>query len=238
MSQSSVHKFPVVSLIVCFVAILVLCRLGAWQIERLAWKNDLQQNLDEAFAKEKPDDFVAEHFEKLEKNQVIRGTAEGKLDLSKAVLFHGRIEGGKSVMTLVAPFDLSSSNLTVPVEVGCSATAKLEDLKALKAKQVSMIGVLRLPSWSFVTPVNHPSQGEWWRLDAQELATYWGSKHMNAGVVTAENTEDLITGFTPCVIEKQLRNDHQSYAIFWFAMAGVLSVIWGIRFLKPYLQSA
>lgn len=232
------NKFPIISLIVCFAAILVLCRLGAWQIERLAWKNDLQQNLDEAFAKDSPDPFDKEDFEKLQKGQVIRGTVEGRLNLAQAVLFHGRIEGGKSVMTLVAPLTLSPSQLSVSVEVGCSANADAKTLETLKAKDVNVSGVMRVPSWTFVTPQNIPAQGEWWRLNPLELETYWALQNMQSGVITAENTDDLVSGFTPCIVEKQLRNDHQSYAIFWFSMAAVLAVMWCLRFLKPYLQSA
>ena len=231
-------KFPIISFIVCLIAVLILCALGAWQIERLQWKNNLQHHLDEAFASDHPAPFRIAQFGQPQKGQVIRGTAQGRLDVSRAVLFHGRIQDGKSVMSVIAPMSIASLGVVVPVELGCGERPKAGDLHALQDAQISVSGILRQPRWSFATPANIPSKGEWWRIDAKELGEYWAVQDLQNAVITAENTADLVPALTPCPIEKKLRNDHASYAFFWFTMAGVLAIIWGIRFLKPYLQSA
>lgn len=231
-------KFPFLASFVCFVAVLVLCALGAWQVERLQWKNNLQQNLDAAFADENPAAFTADQFQTIQKSQVIRGRAEGQLDVSKAVLLNGRIQDGKSVKAVIAPLSIPLLGVTVPVEIGCGISPKADHLQSLQNQKISVTGILRQPRWSFATPVNNPSKGEWWRVDAQELGAYWSVQGMSNAVITAENTADLVPELNACPIEKKLRNDHASYVFFWFVMAGVLSIIWGIRFLKPYLQSA
>ncbi len=238
MPLSASRRFPIISLIVCLVAILVLCALGVWQLNRLHWKNNLQQNLDAAFAEKDPAPFTAEQFQPLQKGDVIRGSAYGALDLSKAVFFHGRIQDGKSVMAVVAPMTIPSLNMTVIVELGCGDHPKMQDITKEPNKQGSITGILRQPKWSFATPANIPEKGEWWRIDSRELGAYWGVHNLKTGVITAENTSDLAPSFSPCPIERQLRNDHASYAFFWFTMGFVLCVIWGLRFLKPYLQSA
>ncbi|HAJ89999.1 MAG TPA: hypothetical protein DCM27_03135 [Rhodospirillaceae bacterium] len=231
-------KFPTLSLVVCFVAVVVLCALSIWQVERLAWKTDLQHHLDQAFAKEQPDSFTVGDFQNLQAGQVIRGSVTGNLDLSKAVLFHGRIQDGKSVMAVVAPLAIPSSSLVVAVEAGCGVQPDIVKIRALQPRHMTVTGILRQPRPSFAIPDNIPDKGEWWRMDVHDLSAYWEEKNMANGVLTAENTEALESSLSPCPIEKKLRNDHLSYAIFWFTMAGILAVIWAIRFLKPYLQSA
>jgi surfeit locus 1 family protein len=236
------QKFPVFASLVCFVAVFFLCALGTWQIQRLQWKNELQHNLDVAFATKNPPLLTEGQFSKIERGQVVRGLANGVLDISKAVMVHGRIENGKSVVAVVAPLEMTSFHFSVPVEIGCGDPAIIGKLPSLKPKDVSIVGVLRQPRWSFVTPPNIPEKGDWWRMNAQEFSTYWKVENLQSSVLTAENTLDfgsaLWPKLTPCTIEKTLRNDHASYAFFWFLMAGSLAVIWVIRFLKPYLQSA
>lgn len=236
------QKFPVLASLICLMSVGVLCALGTWQVQRLQWKNELQQNLDAAFATKNPPLLTESQFSNIERGQVDRGIANGILDISKAVMVHGRIENGKSVVAVVAPLKMTSFPLAVPVEIGCGDPAIIGQLPSLKPKAVSIVGVLRQPTWSFVTPPNIPEKGDWWRIDAPEFGKYWNVENLQNSVLTAENTLDfgspLWPKLTPCTIEKTLRNDHASYAFFWFIMAGALSVIWVIRFLKPYLQSA
>ncbi len=231
-------SFPVVSLVICLIAVLILCALGVWQIERLTWKNNLQQNLDAAFSAENPAPFTAEQINHLQKGQVLRGTASGKLNLSKSIIVQGRIEDGKSIVAIVAPFTMDDHHVKLPVEVGCAPLEAAKNLTTDKTKSVTIKGVLRAPRWSFATPENNPKKNEWWRIDRHQLAPYWMMPNLRHAVMTVENTTDIIPSLSPCPIEKTLRNDHLSYAFFWFSMAGVLSIIWVIRFLKPYLQSA
>lgn len=235
-------SFPVVSLIVCLIAVLILCALGVWQIERLQWKNNLQQNLDAAFSAENPVPFTAEQINHLQKGQVLRGVASGKLNLPKSIIVQGRIEDGKSIVAIVAPFTMDDHHVKLPVEVGCTTLAEAQKLTSGKTKSVTIKGVLREPRWSFATPQNNPDKHEWWRIDRHQLAPFWMMPNLKHAVITAENTNEIIPSLspslTPCPIEKTLRNDHLSYAFFWFSMAGVLSIIWALRFLRPYLQSA
>lgn len=242
MSQAVSKKFPIISLIVCLAAVIVLCGLGTWQIERLQWKNELQKNLDAAFATEHPAPFTDDQLANIRRGQVIRGSISGQLDVSRAIMLQGRIQNGKSVVAVLAPISSHSSSVTVSVELGCGDPKVIGELPALKPKDVTITGVLRQPRWSFATPPNNHDKNEWWRIDALDLGEYWRVKHLENTVITSENElnfgSPLWPKLSPCTIEKTLRNDHASYAFFWFTMAGVLAVIWAIRFLKPYLQSA
>jgi len=234
-----VQKFPVIPTISCLVAVCILGSLGFWQIQRLEWKNNLQQSLDTAFSKEDPNALNKEDLSDLKRTQIIRGQLKGRADFKNSIVHYGRIENGQSIVSIIVPAQSTISEKIIPVEVGCAHNIdSLDDIKKIGLKEISVTGIIREPRWSFATPPNTPNEGEWWRLDSKELSNYWEMGDVLPIIMTAENTDDLSSFLTPCPIEKTLRNSHLSYAIFWLIMAGVLSIMWGLRFLKPYLQSA
>ena len=235
------RQFPVVSFIIALMGIIVLCGLGTWQIQRLSWKNDLQHQLDAAFAQNPPPAFTAEQVETLQKGHIIRGQVKGKADFTKAIAVEGRIIDGKSAAAIVVPFTFfvtPKNAVSLPVEIGCAVKPDIEKIKTIRARTTTVTGLLRVPSWSFVTPENNLQKNQWWRLDTTQLQSVWNMPIIADRFITVENTKDNVTELVPCPIEKTLRNDHLSYAFFWFSMASALAVIWGLRFLRPYLQSA
>lgn len=228
--------FPTFSLIVCLTAVFILCALGIWQVQRLSWKNNLQQNLNREFAKDisqsplLPEDFDAAEMK--------RGFVIGLPDMSKAILLHGRVTEGRSILSVVAPVQIATSRY-IAVEIGCAGKPDLDSLRQKgSTKPAHFTGVLRQPRWSYWAPLNHPDAMDWWRLDVQQLADYWGVDSVAPMVMTAETAPSFAADLEACPIEVSLRNDHLSYAIFWFTMAIVLGGMWGLRFLRPYLQSA
>jgi surfeit locus 1 family protein len=231
-------KFPILSLFVCGLGVIGLLTLGIWQINRLEWKNTLQKNLDIAFAANPPAALTQTEFRKLGKNDLKRGVVKGSIDFSKSLFFHGRIQEGKSVIAVVAPVTIPSLNLTIPAEIGCSYNPQINELRSAQNKSILLKGIIRKPRWSFATPKNGPAENIWWRLDSDDLKIRWGIHDLENVVMTIENTADFSSEWAPCLVEKKLRNDHASYAIFWFTMAFVLSILWAVRFLRPYLQSA
>ncbi len=112
----------------------------------------------------------------------------------------------------------------------------------------SFHGVARLAPlsyFSFVLPANNLEKPEWWRLDLADFARYWhvstlppsvfyvmprvpengsgSDKDLQGSEIRAIHPVSLL----PYPFNPVLRNDHLSYAIFWFVMAGT----WGIIFL-------
>lgn len=234
-------KFPVISLIVCLMAMIVLCGLGIWQLQRLVWKNNLQQQLDQVFSNQTVNPISEEQLTRLQEGQIARGRIDGSMDFSKAFLLNGRIQDGHSTMAVVAPLvtgQATGRSITLAVEVGCAEKPDLKRIQNLGPKGVMLLGIVRDPKWSFAAPSNIPEKNQWWRLDHKDMGAYWGVPHIEKAVITLENTKDLLPSLSACPVEKKLRNEHLSYAFFWFSLVGILAVIWSIRFLKPYLQSA
>jgi surfeit locus 1 family protein len=226
-------KFPWAASFICLMAFLVLCRLGFWQVERLQWKNNLQAELDSAFTSQ-PQELK---FDDINRGEVRRGFMTGTPDMSKAIVLRGRVHDGRAIESLIIPF--KTKDLIIPVEVGCGENIDIKNFIRIKSYEpLSVRGIIRVPQWSYFTPHNNIDKGDWWRLDASQLSQYWGVKSVVPVKMTQEDVYFADAALKPCPIEKQLRNDHLSYALFWFGMAFVLVVIWGIRFLKSYLHSA
>lgn len=228
-------KFPFVASFICLIAVFILCRLGVWQVERLHWKNNLQVELDTAFSINPPPKLKLDDIQNLKSGQIIRGSLNGKIDFSKPALFYGRIDNGRSVTSVIVP--LRFNDMTIAVEIGCHEKPTSEMISALNQSDISVSGVIRIPSKpSFAVPSNIIEKNEWWRFDDKALASFWNSKTISPVLMTTEDTTKFSNQLIACPIEKKLRNDHFSYAIFWFSMAFILVIIWGIRFLKPYIR--
>lgn len=237
------RKFPVIATCVCLMGFIVLCGLGAWQMQRLEWKNSLQADLDRAYTQERPLDVL--HEEDIAKATIKRGKVVGHLDLTRAIILHGGIIDGRAADSVVAPLVIQRQDRQqiVPVEIGCSAQVGQEDLQGIKPVGAkSYTGLLRPPRRTLWAPENNIQNQEWWSIDVAQLAKYWEVSDVSPAMLVLEDvpTDQLPQNknLFPCPVEKHLRNDHQSYAFFWFTMAGVLVLMWGLRFLRPYLQSA
>ncbi len=232
------RRFPFVPTVICILVILVLCRLGIWQVERLAWKNNLQSELDMAFLISNPPVVSETSLKSFQKGNVVRGLIKGSFDPKKIAYFYGRIQGGRSSVSLVVPFEMDQSKMIVPIEIGCIEKLNPQILQSVLSQNILIKGIIRYPKSSFASPHNSPQKNEWWRFDPEQLGLFWKTDHVVPVVMTAENTTEISKDLLSCPIEKTLRNDHFSYAVFWFLMAGILAIMWGVRFLKPYLQSA
>ena len=82
------------------------------------------------------------------------------------------------------------------------------------------------------TPPNRPIDSEWYFIDFGQIAT---EKHLTdlAPYVIytegpAENASPIPVGAKP-----ELYNNHKSYVIFWFMMAGLMIVFYVLRFIVP-----
>lgn len=230
------RKFPVVATLVCLLGVLILCALGAWQVSRLTWKNNLQAELDVEFSKALPDhEFLPADFDKA---RLQRGYVWGRPDMSKAILLHGRVANGRSLVSVLVPFK-TDFGVTVPLEMACGEKIEIDKLRTIQVYEpMRFDGIIRPPKASYWAPKNNLEKDDWWRVDTVQLAAYWDVPKIEPVLLTAENIVVAGQDVTACPIEKTLPNNHLSYAIFWFTMAAVLCVMWGLRFLRPYLQSA
>ncbi|OIN86898.1 MAG: hypothetical protein AUJ12_04625 [Alphaproteobacteria bacterium CG1_02_46_17] len=236
MMAASKAKFPLWATIFCFLAVVALCALGSWQVDRLSWKNDLQSRLDAQMELSDLPSLGERDF--LDSSTIKRGQASLTLYPAKALYLNGYVEDGRNTYPVIMPADIDGEDVHVVVVVGVTSSKEISLLQDMNPFHVEMNGMLRGVERSAFRPQNAAQKNDWWQIDPDEMAEYWGFERIMPAVFYAENVAPELSGLTPYHIELHLKNDHLQYALFWFVMAGVFALLWGVRFLRPYLHSA
>ncbi len=227
--KRSVLLYPTV---VCALCVILFIALGVWQIQRLSWKNNLQAQIDNAFSQTDLPVLTDDDFRSMDENTISRGQKYLELDLNKSIIVNGRVMDAKPAVAVVTPAHAKDLTKSVMVEIGCIRKIDADDFINKATVQKKIVGIIRYPQWSYFTPENNLQRTHWWRMDSAEFMNYFRTPFYDA-YLTAENASGLIKGLSPCPIYKQLRNNHLSYALFWFTAAGLMVLLWYLRFVRP-----
>ncbi len=229
-------SFPWFATFFTFISLLILIGLGAWQIQRLAWKNDLITSLESEYKKN-----ALQHPLNLKdlivvsKNNPVKGSITGQFDYSNEIKIGPRGENSVLGYDIFTPFYLNTGGVIL-VDRGWVKSSDSNQKKRLRShvqgKQV-LTGIARLPSrpWK-IGPENIPERNVWIYPSPIQFAQAKNILNLAPSVFHLENANNPNVSFFLSDERWQPRNNHLQYAIFWFAMAGVLIVIYWIRFLK------
>lgn len=224
-------RIPLLPTSVCLFFVLTFVTLGIWQMQRLTWKNDLQAQIDAAFTQKSLSDLTEDDFRIADKNSIRRGQKNLWLDVQKSLVMNGRILDGKPAVAVIVPAYSEDLTKFVMVEIGCAVKIDPAAFERKSRVKMTVRGVVRVPQWSFFTPENNFKKGHWWRMDVADFLNYFREPFYTA-YVTAENTSGLVKGLEPCIIQRQLSNNHLSYAIFWLSAAAIMVLLWYLRFVR------
>lgn len=224
------------------VGIAILCTLGTWQLQRLEWKNGLIAAIDTAKVAT-PADMSAEQI-----IQTAPTATAPRDDFFQRVRITGRYlhnheiilkprpnpenpNSQKTGFYLVTLFLLDDNTTTLPVLRGWVADIDDQFIQRPDAP-VTIIGTLRAPTATNpFTPKNNPETGMWFTINHADLAAASGLDTI-APVVLYEETRRADVGWPiPVPATPNMNNNHLQYAIFWFMMAGVLAVMYVLRFI-------
>jgi surfeit locus 1 family protein len=220
------------------LGLVVLLGLGFWQLERLAWKNDLIARVEartRAAAMSVPAEkewsgVVAE------RDEYRRVTARGVFRHDKEIQVYtvvseepGRHAGpGYWVLT---PLELPSGAFVVvnrgfvPQDRRNPATRREGQVQG----EVTVSGLLRMPEEAgFFTPANDPGRNAWYRRDPAEIARALGLARVAPFTIDADaapNPGGLPEGGRTRV---RFPNNHLQYAITWFGLALALAGVFGV----------
>jgi len=209
-------------------ALMVLLVLGSWQVQRLYWKQDLinkLQNRSTAVAVAPPaagaalDDFEFRHV-------TVAGTF--RHDREFYLIGHSlNGNAGLHVLTPLVPADGGTAILVnrgwVPFERQNPKTRAAGQLAGL----VTVDGIVRLqkPPGYFM-PANEPEKNTWFFIDTGAMAKAAGMP-LRPGYYIVSGKVDLPGGFP---VGRQwrldIRNDHLEYALTWYSLALALLVIY------------
>jgi surfeit locus 1 family protein len=206
--------------------------LGYWQLNRLEWKKNIITQLNAEYIKDPSQNiFDITHLKSLNDNDIKYGQVEGKFDYSKQMLFGPKPLNGEIGYWVITPLQLSKGG-NIFVHRGWIG---IEDKNNIQntglSKNTKVIGIFRKPDWNKFTPDNSVSNNVWSKLDINQMASAKGTKGIAPVLLYAEKISNQADKL---ILNEQRwypRNKHKQYAIFWFGMAGVFLVIFGLIIL-------
>lgn len=225
-------KFPLWATILTLAGLIILCSLGTWQLQRLQWKSALLQEIDSEYAKDPMDfELTYENLTRLEPQPTfVRGFAEGVYRHQDEIAVGPRTYEGQSGYHLITPFE-TLDNRIILVNRGWVPPAYNKEKNITRPDLPIIIkGTARKaqPSGLF-TPQNVPELDQWYHITPEEISVAKNLQSVSAYILYAEEGyESPISTAT----RWQPPNNHLHYALFWFTMAGVLLLIYYLRFIR------
>ncbi|MBV8939876.1 MAG: hypothetical protein JO089_08595 [Alphaproteobacteria bacterium] len=198
--QQGLRRPAWVPLLFVIAAVALFTGLGAWQVERLRWKQQLVSRMETAESlpalgslPETAQDWAAAEY----RGAVLTGEFIGNTSLR----YVGHRADG---WVLYAPFRLEDSDQVILVNRGWQAAANSN--LAPPQGIVTVRGYLRQPkSKRLFSPPNHVDGNLWF---TEDLGAMGRALHASLAPMV------LDTGDRP-----RPRNDHLGYAIMWFSLA-------------------
>jgi surfeit locus 1 family protein len=216
------RRFPIGLTIATAVACAILCGLGTWQVQRMAWKQDLLARIAQrgamapiAVAQIPPD----AEFTRV----TVRcpGLATADFVEQYALRDGGAGQRLLSLCRLGGPADLL-------VDRGFVAdTVSARPAVAASADPVTVTGVLR--SGDAAGRFTPPTEGRrFFHRDPSAMARALGStRPVYSYVLVAETaTNPDWKGLAPAPLPAEISNRHLEYALTWFGLAVTLLVIY------------
>lgn len=210
------------------VALAILLGLGTWQLQRLAWKNDLVARI-EARAHGEPGAISPEsawdRFSAGEE-EYRRVRLTGTFLHDREALVHGLMSASRGQPVqgfyVLTPLRLVDGSHVI-VNRGFVPT-ELRDPASRAAGQVpgeaTVTGLVRAPeARAPFVPENEPARDRWFTRDPAAIATARGLARVAPFLVDADATP--VPGGWPRGGQTALRltNNHLQYAVTWFGIA-------------------
>lgn len=189
-----------------FCALFLLLSLGAWQTQRLQWKEELLARISRQ--QEKPEAPLPGKIENPEDWEFRRVVLKGYFLPGKFFLLGPRVQNGKAGFERIEAF--RHKNGVVFVNRGWTQDGKMKS-----PPERSLKGVVRVPEKGYFTPQNDPAKNDWYWADIAAMTSASGLK----------NVQPILVSLSPL---PQIPNNHLAYALFWFGMAGALVVIYAL----------
>ncbi len=216
-------------LIASGLGLALLLWLGTWQLQRLAWKNQLIADYDQAIASEPI--ALDEALEKFLAGQRIDGMkvkATGKFAPRDALRLLASTPAGPA-WELVHGFELTSGSAVL---VNRGKINHDQQLPTPTGETVNIVGhiVWHDEGRGYFDVDNNPQSNQWYWWDVVAMANQFSATHLNPNyvvvnlVVGSPGTEGLFVEQP----KANLRNNHLGYAITWFGLAAVLVMMTGL----------
>lgn len=206
-----------------------LCYLGGWQVQRLAWKEALIENVETAradntlTAADLPND--ADAYPPLRfRFAHVEGEFLHENELHMAARYHK----GQLGYHLFTPLKMSDGRLLMVNRGWLPTLGKEQEMRPEtlpKGKQSLKVMIRTQTDRNKFTPINQPEDNIWFGRDIDEMVEATGLDLLPVTVdVVGEQGRNVYPA--PSKGEIKLRNDHFSYAVTWFGIA----IGWAVMF--------
>lgn len=228
-----INKPPFWASFFTLCGIIILCTLGTWQLQRLSWKEQRLQTLENFYTQSNHPNLDQLLLDNVEHSDFIYGTINGEPLPEKAFFYGYAVKDGQAGHHLVMPVQ---SGLTIwLVHMGWTDQS-LETLQAHFASEelqdIELTGLARKSTWNSMTPQNRPQDNLWYRLDHEQIKEHFELEKLAPLTLYAEKSSPDISNALPNNTRWQPNNNHAQYALFWFALAITLAVIYVLRFIR------
>ncbi|RAK60045.1 SURF1 family protein [Phenylobacterium hankyongense] len=220
--------FPVGMTVATAIALAILIALGAWQLQRLKWKEGLLAHIAalqsataqplgpvlDALAKGRDVEFTR-----------VRLTCPG-LASAPYLEMYG-LKDGQAGSRLVSACEVAGAAYrTILVDRGFmidTVSARPPVDPAARAP-VELVGVLREPDRAtFVTPANRPEANRWFSRDIAAMARALKAPQPAPIFLYAETSSNPdLKALQPAPLPAEIPNRHLEYALTWFGLAAAL----------------
>ncbi|HMO41993.1 MAG TPA: SURF1 family cytochrome oxidase biogenesis protein [Phenylobacterium sp.] len=235
MTETSARRPPIGLTLAALAAFAILCALGSWQLQRLAWKTELLEQI-ETRAQGEPADLWPLLAQTSDPEALafhrVRATCPG-IDQAPFLQLYGLLDG-QAGSRLISACRLEGGDYdAILVDRGfvpdtVSARPPVTDDPAGGAAPVEVIGLLRAPEpANFVTPDNRPQENQWFSRDTAAMAQALGATRPAPVFLMAESrTNPDFQALKPSPLPAAIANRHLEYALTWFGLAGALIAVY------------
>ncbi|KAJ3936242.1 MAG: mitochondrial protein required for respiration [Lentinula lateritia] len=208
--------------------------LGTWQIQRLKWKVNLIDELEEKLQ------LVPLTLPRRINLSVIpefvfrKVLIRGKWDHEHTMLLTPRVREGVHGAHVVTPL-IRENGTTILVDRGFVSNDYVDDFSFTKEDgEVEVLGMLRTAQIrNSFTPDNLPEERKWYWTDVDGMAAYAGGDEANVQPVFVERIFQGHAGDADYCVSRgipvgraaavDMRNAHLSYVITWFGLSALTS---------------
>lgn len=211
--------------------------LGAWQLERLAWKNELVATIDSRVAA--PPIPLSDMLGEARSGadiRYLRVSASGQFDLEREIYVYSFDEQGVGWL-VYSPFVTDRGVVIVNrgfVPDGNRDPASRRDVAA-RPGSASITGLARVPGrQTMFVPDNNLSANNWYWNDLEAMAAEFEIPPENVLPFFLDLQSPAPAGGLPRpgTTRVELTNRHLEYAITWFGLAAAFVVIFVVFLWK------
>ncbi len=225
------------------IALTIMVGLGAWQMERLAWKNELVATIDARVGA--PPVPLSDMLGEVRVGgdiRYLRVSASGQFDFEREIYMYSFDEQGVGWL-VYSPFITDLGVVIVNrgfVPDGSRDPASRRDAGGARSGPVNITGLARVPGrQTLFVPDNNLPANNWYWNDLEAMAAEFEIPPESVLPFFLDLQSPAPAGGLPRpgTTRVELTNRHLEYAITWFGLAVAFAIIFVIFLWKQVRQT-